>query len=58
VTPTGGAHAAQTSTADATLTVGANEEQITVVVAAATAVPTKKWSKKSEVTSVIISVPI
>jgi hypothetical protein len=58
VTLTRGAHAAQTSTADATLTVGANEEQITVVVTAATAVPTKKWSKKSEATSMIISAPI
>jgi hypothetical protein len=38
--------------------VGANEEQITVVVTAATAVPTKKWSKKSEATSMIISAPI
>jgi hypothetical protein len=38
--------------------VGANEEQITVVVMAVTAVPTKKWSNKSEVTSVTISVPI
>jgi hypothetical protein len=40
------------------LTMGANEEQITVVVTAATAVPTRKWSNKSEVTSVTISTPI
>jgi hypothetical protein len=39
----------------ATLTVGANEEQITVVVAAAIAVLTRKWSNKSEATSVTIS---
>jgi hypothetical protein len=37
--------------ADAALTVGANEEQIMVVVVAATAVLTKKCSNKSKVTS-------
>jgi hypothetical protein len=37
---------------------GANEEQITMVVAAATTVLTRKWSNKSEATSVTISVPI
>jgi hypothetical protein len=45
--------------ADAALTVGGvNEEQITAVVAAATMVLTRKWSNKSEVTSVTISVAI
>jgi hypothetical protein len=34
--------------ADAALTVGANKEQIAVVVAAATAVLTRKWSNKSK----------
>jgi hypothetical protein len=48
----------QTSMADAVLTVGANEEQITAVVVAATAVLTKKWSNKSKATSKTISVPI
>jgi hypothetical protein len=38
--------------------VGANEEQITAVVAAATAVLTRKWSNKSEVTFATISAPI
>jgi hypothetical protein len=58
VTPTRGVHAAQTSMADATLTVGANEEQIMAVVLAATVVLTKKWSNKLEVTSATISAPI
>jgi hypothetical protein len=48
----------QTSMADTALIVGANEEQITAVVAAATAVLTKYWSNKSEATSVTISAPI
>jgi hypothetical protein len=55
MTLTRGAHVVQTSMAIATLTVGANEEQITVVVAAAIAVLTRKWSNKSEATSVTIS---
>jgi hypothetical protein len=58
VTPTRAAQAVQTSMADVTLTVGANKEQITAVVAAAIAVLTRKWSNKSGVTSVTISVPI
>jgi hypothetical protein len=48
----------QTSMADAALTVGANEEQIAAVVAAATTVLTKYWSNKSKATSVTISAPI
>jgi hypothetical protein len=58
VTPTRATHAAQTSMADAALTVGANEEQIAAVVAAAIAVLTRKWSNKSGVTSMTISAPI
>jgi hypothetical protein len=34
--------------ADVALTVGANEEQITAVVAVASAVLTRKWSNKQE----------
>jgi hypothetical protein len=41
--------------ADVVLTVGANEEQIVVVATAAIMVLTKKWSNKSEATSVTIS---
>jgi hypothetical protein len=44
--------------ADAALIVGVNEEQIATVVTAVTAVLTRKWSNKSEVTSATISVPI
>jgi hypothetical protein len=43
---------------DAALTMGANKEQIVVVVTAATARLTRKWSNKSEATSVTISAPI
>jgi hypothetical protein len=58
VTPTRATHAAQTSMADAALTVGANEEQIAVVVVTAIVVLTRKWSNKSGATFVTIAVPI
>jgi hypothetical protein len=48
----------QTSMADMALTVGANEEQIVVVVASAIAVLTRKWSNKLEATFATISAPI
>jgi alkylhydroperoxidase/carboxymuconolactone decarboxylase family protein YurZ len=44
--------------ADAALTVGANKEEIAAVVTTATAVLTRKWSNKSEVTSATISAPM
>jgi hypothetical protein len=44
--------------ADVALTAGANEEQIAAVVVAVTAVLTRKWSNKSEVTFATISVLI
>jgi hypothetical protein len=44
--------------ADASLTVGANKEQIMAVVAVATTMLTRKWSNKSEVTFATISAPI
>jgi hypothetical protein len=44
--------------ADAALTVGVIGEQIAAVVMVATAVLTRKWSNKLEVTSVTILAPI
>jgi hypothetical protein len=43
---------------DTALIVGVNEEQIAVVVTASIAGLTRKWSNKSEATSVTISAPI
>jgi hypothetical protein len=44
-------HAAQTTMEDTALIMGANKEQIVVVVMAAIAGLTRKWSNKSEATS-------
>jgi hypothetical protein len=44
--------------ADVALIMGANEEQIMVVVTEVTAVLTRKWSNKSEANYATISVPI